>query len=215
METFEFLVLATTPTGDNALVVHTLSERFGRRGFLVHPGKKAGMALFLPLNILEAQVVENPKSALWGLRGIHSLDALQGIRGNLYKNSMSLFVSEVLFRTLRDGVYEDGLYAWCVGQILTLNALEADFANFPVCFLLGLAGALGFRPTWADIAPFAQEYALSLKPFLELPLEQALLQPLNGATRNALCEQLLQYLSFHCDQAIPVKSLAVLRELFQ
>ena len=168
MENIELIVLATTPVGENALVVHTLSREHGRRGFLVRPGKKAGMALFLPLNILEADVVENPKSQLWSLRNIHLRDGLPGIRGNLYKNSMSLFLSEVLFRTLHDGTREDGLYEWCVGSILTLDALERDFSNYHIRFLLELAGALGFRPGFDDIAPFAKEYLHQMKAFLEL-----------------------------------------------
>ena len=215
MNTVELVVLATTKVGENAVVVHTLSREYGRRGFMVRPGKKQGMALFLPLNILEADVVENPKSTLWSLRNILLKDGLSGIRGNLHKNTMTLFLSEVLFRTVREGVFEEGLYEWCIGSILTLNALEADFSNFHIRFLVELAGALGFRPTFDDIAPFAGEHLAPMKQFLETSLSESLLLPLNGATRNALCEELLQYLSYHTDANIQVKSLSVLRELYR
>ncbi len=215
MDNIELIVLATTKVGENALVVHTLSREHGRRGFLVRPGKKAGMALFLPLNILEADVVENPKSTLWSLRGIRLKDALQGIRGNLHKNTMTLFLSEVLFRILRDGSYEDGLYEWCLGSILTLNELESDFANFHIRFLLELAGALGFRPGFDDIAPFAKEQLRELKLFLEKDFGESMLVPLSGVARNELCDCLLQYLSYHTEQSVQVRSLAVLRELYR
>jgi len=211
----EFIVLTTTKVGENALVVHTLSREWGRRGFLVRSAKKTGTTLFLPLNILEADVVESSKSELWTLRNITLKDALEGIRGNLKKNTMTLFLSEVLFRTVRDGANEDGLYEWCVGSILTLNALEADFANFPVRFLLELAGALGFRPTFDDIAPFAGEHLNQMKALTAASFSESLLLPLNGSTRNALCEELLQYLSYHTEANIQVKSLAVLRELYR
>jgi DNA repair protein RecO (recombination protein O) len=213
--TTEFIVLATTKVGDNALVVHTLSREWGRRGFLVRSAKKTGTTLFLPLNILESDVVENSKSELWTLRNITLKDALPGIRGHLQKNTMTLFLSEVLLRTLRDGANEDGLFDWCVGSILTLNALEADFANFPVRFLMELAGALGFRPTFDDIAPFAQEHLTQMKQLLNASFTESMLLPLNGVTRNALCESLLLYLSFHTDSNIQVKSLSVLRELYR
>lgn len=211
----EFIVLTTTKVGENALVVHTLSREWGRRGFLVRSAKKTGTTLFLPLNILEADVVENSKSELWTLKNITLKDALEGIRGNLKKNTMTLFLSEVLFRTVRDGANEDGLYEWCVGSILTLNALEADFANFPVRFLLELAGALGFRPTFDDIAPFAGEHLSQMKALTAASFSESLLLPLNGSTRNALCEELLQYLSYHTEANIQVKSLAILRELYR
>ena len=211
----EFIVLTTTKVGENALVVHTLSREWGRRGFLVRSAKKTGTTLFLPLNILEADVVENSKSELWTLKNITLKDTLAGIRGDLRKNTMTLFLSEVLFRTVRDGANEDGLYEWCVGSILTLNALEADFANFPVRFLLELAGALGFRPTFDDIAPFAGEHLSQMKALTAASFSESLLLPLNGSTRNALCEELLQYLSYHTEANIQVKSLAVLRELYR
>lgn len=215
MNNIELIVLGTTKVGENALVVHTLSREWGRRGFLVRSARKTGTALFLPLNILEADVVENNKSELWSLKGIVLKDALPGIREDLRKNTMTLFLSEVLFRTIRDGVNEDGLYDWCVGSILTLNALEADFANFPVRFLLELAGALGFRPNFDDIAPFAGEHLPQMKTLVSAGFTDCMLLPLSGATRNALCEELLQYLSYHTDSRIQVKSLAVLRELYR
>ena len=178
-DTIELIVLSTTPVGENALVVHTLSREWGRRGFLVPSARKAGTARFLPLNILEAQVVENPKSELWSLRNITPRDALSGIRDNIHKNTMSLFLAEVLLRTLKEGTCEEGLFEWCVGSILTLNALEADFYNYHIRFLIDFAGALG------------------------------------GENRNALCEALLKYLTYHTDSNIHVRSLQVLRELYR
>lgn len=211
----ELIVLSTTKVKESAIVVHTLSREWGRRGFLVQSAKKAGMSLFLPLNILEADVVENPRSDLWSIKNIHALNALNGIRGNLHKNTMTLFLAEVLFRTLQEGANEDGLYEWCVGSILTLDALPADFANFHIRFLLELSGAMGFRPSFQDIAPFAGDKAVILKPFLETSFSESMLIPLSGEVRNSLCEILIRYLEFHSEQPIRVKSLDVLRELYR
>lgn len=213
-EAIEFIVLATTKVGEGALVVHTLSREYGRRGFIVRPGKKASAALFLPLNILEAEVVENPKSELWSLKNFHARDTLNGIRCNLHKNTMTLFLSEVLFRTLRDGAVEDGLYQWCVGSILTLEALDKDFSNYHIRFLLEFAGALGFRPTFADISPFTTEHAAAMRAMLESGFTESMVVPLSGQMRNSLCESILKYLEYHTDQPIRVKSLAILRELY-
>ena len=213
-ENIEAIVLGYTKFGENSVVVHTLSEEYGRRVFLVRIGKKAGMALLLPMNILEMDIVPNPKSTLWSARNLTARDPLNGIRGNLYKNTMSLFLSEVLLRTVRDGQAEDGLYPWCTRSILTLDTLEADFSNFHIRFLLELAGALGFRPSLEDIAPFAEKHLAQLKPFLTSTFTESMLIPLSGEDRNALCEDLLRYLEYHTESSIRVHSLAVLREVF-
>ena len=211
----ELIVLATTKVRDNSIVVHTLSRAYGRCGFLVRVSKKVPMALFLPLNILEADVVENPKSQLRSLRGISARDPLNGIRGNLFKSSITQFISEVLYRSVRDGLAEEGLYDWCISCILTLDALDNDFANFSVWFLLDYASVLGFRPCFEDIAPFAADNLRAMKPFLTASFSEAMLLPLDGNTRNALCESVLRYLEHHTESAIPVRSLAVLRDLYR
>lgn len=213
-ENIEAIVLGYTKFGENSVVVHTLSEEYGRRGFLVRIGRKAGMALLLPMNILEMDIVPNPKSTLWSARNLTARDPLNGIRGNLYKNTMSLFLSEVLLRTVKDGQAEDGLYPWCTRSILTLDTLEAGFSNFHIRFLLELAGALGFRPSLEDIAPFAEKHLALLKPFLTSTFSESMLIPLRGEDRNALCEDLLRYLEYHTESSIRVHSLAVLREVF-
>ena len=150
----ELIILNTTKFRENQLVLHTLSRVHGRRSFLVRVGKQASMALFLPLNLLEGDVTENPKSTLWTVRNLSALHPLNGIRGNLHKNTMTLFMSEVLFRALREGAVEEGLFDWCRKTILTLDAMKSDFSNYPIRFLLELAAALGFSPTFESVAPF-------------------------------------------------------------
>ena len=191
-ESIEAIVLGYTKFGENSVVVHTLSEAYGRRGFLVRIGKKAG----------------------WSARNLMAKDPLNGIRNNLYKNTMSLFLSEVLLRAVKDGQAEDGLYPWCVRSILTLNSLDSDFSNFHIRFLLEFAGALGFSPTFDDIAPFAEKHLVQLKPFLTSSFSESMLLPLRGEERNALCEDLLRYLEYHTESTLRVHSLAVLREVF-
>ena len=133
---------------------------------------------------------------------------------SLCKNTMSLFMSEVLLRTVKDGQAEEGLFPWCVRSILTLDGLGSDFSNFHIRFLLEFAGALGFSPTFEDIAPFAEKHLVQLKPFLSAGFSESMLIPLRGEDRNALCEDLLRYLEYHTESAIRIQSLAVLREVF-
>ena len=213
--TIELIVLGYTRFGENRLVVHTLSREYGRRSFLTRVGKGGGMSLYLPLNILEATVTENPKSSLWNMGKISARFPLFGIRDNLYKNTITLFMSEVLLRTVKEGSQEEGLYDWCVRSVLTLDSLMSNFANFPVRFLLELSEALGFRPELEDVAPFAGEQLGAMQAFLSSDFAEAMLVPLSGEARNALSDSLLRYLEFHTESPINVRSLSVLRELYQ
>ena len=124
-------------------------------------------------------------------------------------------MSEVLLRTVKEGAQEEGLYDWCVRSVLTLDSLMSNFANFPVRFLLELSEALGFRPELEDVAPFAGEQLGAMQAFLSSDFAEAMLVPLSGEARNALSDSLLRYLEFHTESAINVRSLSVLRELYQ
>lgn len=209
------LVLGHTKFGENSLAVHTLSEAYGRRSFLVRIGPKTRMALFLPLNILEADITENPKSDLWNARGFRPLLPLSGIRDNAGKNVMVLFLSEVLYRTIREGVYEQGLYTWCEQQVRTLDAMEGAWSNFHLRFLLELATRLGFCPGPESLAPVAGSHYAELVRLLEASFSEAMLIPLTGEARSEIAESLIRYLEIHTESTLNVRSLAVLRELYR
>lgn len=215
MGSTEIIVLSLTKVRENSVVLHTLSAEYGRRSFITSVSKGTAMAMFLPLNILEAEVVENPKSDLWRIRNISAKYPLNGIRTDIYKNTMTLFMSEVLFRSLRDGVNEDGLFEWCEKNILTLDAVSSDFSNYHLRFLLELSAALGFRPSAEDLAPFAGSRLSEIRKLTELPFAESMMVPLNGDARNEIARSLLDYLSRHLEAQLNVQSLKVLSELFR
>ena len=215
VETIRLIVLGYTRLGDGNLVVHTLSREHGRRGFIARPGKSGGkMSLYLPLNLLEAEIVPSSKSNLWTARKVSAMHPLIGIRNNLYKNTMTLFMSETLTRVLRDGTMEDGLFEWLERCILTLDAMEGDFSNYHIRFLLDLCGALGFRPSPGDMLPFSTARTDALVRFLESSFTESMMIPLTGAERNSISEDFVRYLGFHTDTDINIRSLKVLRELY-
>ena len=214
MNVTELIVLHTTKYGENSIVVHTLSKAYGRRSFLVRGAGKKTMSLFLPLNILEADIIETSKSNLYTARNLVLRHPLLGIRNDMFKNSMTMFMSEVLYRAIKDGTYEEGLYQWCEKIILLLDAMQSDFSNFHIRFLLELSVALGFSPESRDLQPFVGDHYLTVEKFMQSDLATSMLIPLNGTARNEIAESILRYLEFHTDSSLNINSLRVLRELF-
>lgn len=208
------IVLHTTKFGENSLVVHTLSRDYGRRSFFVRGAGKRSMSLFLPLNILEADIKESSRSSLHTAGNLSAKYPLSGIRGDMFKNSMTMFISEVLFRVIKEGVNEQGLYEWCEKNILLLDAISSDFSNFHIRFLLELSVVLGFNPEAGDIAPFVGSHYAVVERFMKETFAESMLIPLNGALRNELAEEILRYIEFHTESAVNVNSLRVLHELF-
>lgn len=172
------------------------------------------MTLFQPLSVLEAEVVESTRSNLYTARSLSMKYPLHGIRGDMFKNSMTMFMSEVLYRTVKDGTNEPGLYEWCEKNILLLDAIDSDFSNFHIRFLLEFAVALGFSPESQDLVPFVGEYQDVTERFMKESFAESMLIPLSGAVRNEIAEDILRYIEFHTESTLKVNSLKVLRELF-
>ena len=211
----ELIVLHTTKFGENSLVVHSLSKEYGRRGFLIRGvGKKSAMSLFQPLSILEADIIESSKSSLYTARNISLKHHLSGIRENMFKNSMTMFISEVIYRSIKDGANEEGLYEWCEKNILLLDSIQSDFSNFHIRFLLEFAIALGFSPESQDLIPFTGHHHDIVERFLKCSFAESMFIPLSGTVRNEIAEEILRYIEFHTDSSLNINSLKVLRELF-
>ena len=210
----ELIVLHTTKFGENSIVVHTLSREYGRRSFLVRGAGKRLMSLFLPLNILEADVQESTKSTLFTARNLTARHPLLGIRSNVFKNSMTMFMSEVLYRVIKEGAAEQGLYEWCERNILLLDAVQNDFSNFHLRFLLELTVALGFSPESRDLQPFVGDHYPTVERFMQTSFAESMLIPLNGSVRNEIAEEILRYIEFHTESSVNINSLKVLRDLY-
>lgn len=209
-----FILLHTTRFGENSIVLHTLSKEYGRKGFVVRSVSKKMMSLLLPLNILEADVTDSGKPGLLPVRNISVSRPLMGIRNNLFKNTMTMFLSEVLYRVVKEGTAEPGLYEWCERQIMLLDAMETDFSNFHLRFLLELSIALGFSPQSEDLRPFLGDNQPFIEQFMSTSFAESMLVPLSGILRNEICEGVLRYIEYHLESTLTINSLKVLRELF-
>lgn len=211
----DIIILHSTKIGENSLVLHTICRGYGRRGLLVRSvGKKFPASFFLPMNVLEAEIAESSKSTLATVRGMTPKYPVISIRNNIFKNAITLFISEVLYRVIKDGTDEQGLFEWCEKEILTLDAMESGFSNFHIRFLLELAVILGFSPDSLDVAPFAGDRMEIMDRFLKTSFEESMMIPLSGAVRSELAEDLLKYIEYHIESTVNVRSLKVLNELF-
>lgn len=214
MNSTEFILLHTTRYGDSSIILHTLSKEYGRKGFFVkNISRRCVSSVFFPLAILEADIDDHVRSRMPNVRNVSLGYALNGIRNNLKKGAISVFVSEVLFRVVKEGMQDSALYDMCERNILLLDAMESDFSNFHLYFLMEFIIALGFSPAPEDLEPFMGEHLSLMSDFISLPFSEAMLVPMSGGIRSELAERLLKYIEFHIESPVNVNSLKVLKEL--
>ena len=211
--TSRIIVLHLTKYSDHGLVLHTIDSTAGRRSFLVRGIKRGNaVSVFHPLSILDIVSAESPKSTMCHLREWDPVRPMHGIRGDLVKSSLAMFLSEVLYRSLTSELADPQLFDWLCDAVVRLDEAEGSVANFPAWFLVSYAVRMGFMPG-ESIEPsgmFPAENAALFQRFLHDPYDEAMTLPLSGNRRQAFARKMLQYLSWHLGTTIDAKSLDVL-----
>lgn len=232
------IVLHLTRQGDSGAVVHVVDSEAGRQGLFVRglgKGRGVSVAAFHNLAILDTVTYATPRSSLLYLREYEPAVPLNGIRSDLAKSTVALFISEVLYRTLRSDDGDPDLFRWLVESIVRFDAAEGSVANFHLWWMAGYCIRSGFRPqdNWSPerplfdmvsasfvASPASTESCLSpeesrlLHLLLNSSLEEALAIPLSASRRRSFSENMLKYLSIHFGVRLEVKSLEVLHAVF-
>lgn len=213
------IVLHLTKYSDSSAVMHAVDSVGGRKSFLVRGlGKKRQSADFHPLNILDVVSAESPKSSLAVLREWEPVASLERIRSDIYKSSQAIFLSEVLYRSLRTEETDEKLFDWLCAAVASLETCEGSVANFHLWFLVSYIVKLGFKPASAqEMEPkglFGERDGELLFTIMQSPLEDTLALPLSGSRRQAFAQTAMRYLSYHLGADLTIRSLPVLHELF-
>ena len=232
------IVLHLTRHGDSGAVVHVVDSEAGRQGLFVRglgKGRGVSASAFHNLAILDTVTYTTPRSSLLYLREYAPAVPLNGIRSDLAKSTVALFISEVLYRTLRSDDGDPDLFRWLVESIVRFDAAEGSVANFHLWWMAGYCVRSGFRPqdNWSEerplfdmvsasfvASPASTESCLSpeesrlLHLLLNSSLEDALAIPLSASRRRSFSGNMLRYLSIHFGVRLEVKSLDVLHAVF-
>ncbi len=237
--TTQAIVLHTIKYSDNSIILHAYTEEFGRTSYMVNgiKSKKCVIkpALLLPLSIVELEVEHHPKKEIHRIKESKIIYSFRSIPFNPVKNSMSFFISEILFRCLKETGKNDPLYHFLLQSIILLDSTDNGIANFHLSFLIQLSSFLGFYPNMDNRASntyfdLLNGYFLSEKPlhthFLSIPESNILKELLQNdfktihtlsyskKQRNGILEQLIGYYRLHLTEFGQIKSLEVLQTLF-
>lgn len=234
----EAIVLHSFKLGENKIVVDLFTFSCGRMTVVApmskSPKAKIKKQVFQPLAILEI-TADVRKSNMPKLTDARILHPFSSIPFEPYKLSISLFVAEFLYRSLRVQQQDEPLFGYVRNSILWLDSCELHYSNFHLVFTMRLSRFLGFYPNLDDYVPGCF-FDLRAGGFTSLtPLHRDFLQPQDASLiglmmrmdffnmhlfrfsrddRNRLIDVVLHYYSLHLTDFPELKSLSVLRELF-
>ena len=233
------IVLHSIKYNDVSNIVDIYTERSGRASFLVKlpRSKKATVksVLFQPLSIIEFEADYRPTSNLHRVKEAKSFYPFSSLPYDPYKSAIALFIAEFLYRAVREEVENKPLFAYLLHSIQWLDEQDKGFANFHLVFLMRLSRFLGLYPNLenynnGDYFDLLNACFIAKKPFhnsfiepddasrlvnlMRMNFETMHLFAMSRVERNRCLLIIIDYYRLHLPEFPPLKSLDVLKELF-
>lgn len=233
------IVLHSLKYSESSQIMHLYTLDFGRQSYLIRGIRKSHsrnrMALYHPLSILNLEVSHSAQRDLQHIREASVSVPLGGITGNPVKETVALFMAEVLYRTLREQESNPSLFLFLENTILLLDMSAEEFPNLHLYFLVQLTRYLGFYPennfdrsspcfdllagrfTEGPPVPgqvLSPELSAGISVLLQADLSALKNIPLRGQDRSLLAGCLIDFYHFHLEGMGSIKTLEIMREIF-
>lgn len=231
------IVFKTTDYSESSVVVQIFTEKFGLQSYLINgikrPKSKIRLNSLQSLHLLDMIVYHKPSGNIQRVSELRHQPVFQQIPYDIVKSSITMFLNEVLYKSLKQHEADEILFEFLFHAIEILDSMSQGLANFHLYFLLRLTRFLGFYPdnTNSSAAYFDLKSGgySSLQPphafILEPPYTALWTKVLNAnfdtlhelkisaAERKVLLEKVLDYYALHSEGFGKVKSLEVLEEV--
>jgi DNA repair protein RecO (recombination protein O) len=233
------IVLHQIKYSDSGIVVQLYSRKYGRLACLIKGlrNKKSGKhnVLFQPLSILDMAIYYKASREIQIMKDFSASYSPSDVYSDIKKSSVAIFLGEVLTSVLREESPNETLFDFLEDSVIYFDQCREGFANFHLAFLAGLCSYLGFEPGKTEIkgikyfdmlnGKFTQhppadgnyagpEISEILAAFFSSSCENINKIMLTGSVRNEVLETLVKYFSIHLPGLRKIKSLEVLKEVF-
>lgn len=218
------LVLHTTEYSETSVIAKVFTRQLGVRSYILKGVRKGGgrtkRNLLQPLSYLDMVVYVNPKTTLNYVKELapHPSDSQFPIPNSQLENALRFFMTELLYKTLREEEPDQELFDYIVSALEQLkDPVSAAHAQMPLVFLLRLTRYLGLWPrdNYSSREPLFDLQAGCFRSTGETTVDAATslllheyLQSVGQDTpspsaslpqRTALMNRLIEYLQLHLD----------------
>lgn len=233
------IVLHTLKYNDESIIAEVLTETSGCVSFMVRisrsPRAAVRYTLFQPLSLLELEWNHKDGGGVRRPKAVQVALPFCSIPYEPHKTAVALFLAEFLRSAVRVEADPGPLFEYLFRSIEWFDTSRSGIANFHLVFLLRLARFLGFEPNLEGArsgacfdleggrfvaSPPAHGHYLAPADAARLPLLMRMnfgtmhLFRFSGSERSRLLACINLYYRLHLPAFPELKSLAVLKELF-
>lgn len=235
----EGIVLHSVKYGESSVIATVFTKEYGRQAYMVKASRnrksknKAG--LLQPLFLVELETYQKQSRNIQNIKNLKSHTAYQNIPFDIVKSTQAIFLSEMLHKTIYEQESYKEMYDFIKHSLLYFDLAEEGKANFHLYFLLRLTEYIGVLPSikktgrgnWLDlkkgsVVPFepshplfagseATEFLIKLSSLKINELDKL---KIPRQTRDLLLGSLVDYYRLHIENLGEIKSLKILREIF-
>lgn len=236
----EGIVLHFIKYGESSVIATIFTKDFGRQSYIVNASRsrksknKAG--LLQPLFLLDLEVYQKQTREIQRIKEFKSLNTYQNIPFDIAKSTQVIFLAEMLYKTIHEQESYPELFHFVKSALLYFDLLEEGWQNFHLYFLFRLTEYFGFLPDtnkigfegWFDlkkgaIVPFEPTHPLYANKEVTghlIALSMLKINELDSfkvprKMRDSILQTLVDYYQLHFENLGEIKSLNVLREVFQ
>lgn len=148
------LVLHTVQYKETSVIAKVFTRQLGVRSYVLKGVRKGGSRtkqnLLQPLSYLDLVVYNNPKTQINYLKEIAphagvAPQALGGMDAEAVHNALRFFMTELLYKTLREEEPMPELFDYVVDSLRFIGE-DRNLSNHPIFFLLTVSRYLGIKP---------------------------------------------------------------------
>ena len=235
--TTKAIVLSSLKYSDTSLIVKCYTEEEGLKSYIIKgvlKAKKGGIkaAYFQPLTQLNLVANHSTKSALHTLKEVQILNPYKTIFRDIVKQSVVLFLSEVLSNSIQEEEKNTDFYNYLEAGLMWLDAHDR-ISNFHLLFLLNASRFLGFYPDTSEIecsgfdllnGSFSEATGnrniisgnelFQFKKLLGINFDSVESVPFSKKERQLVLQIIIRYFELHLDGFRKPKSLQILETVF-
>jgi DNA repair protein RecO (recombination protein O) len=135
---------------ETSIIAKVYTEQLGLQSYIAKGVRKKGSKikrnLFAPLSIIQLTANHKEVEGLRVLREASCEYQLNHIATDMAKTAVSIFIAELLTRTVSAQMTDPNLYHFIENAVLNLDKTTDSIAGFPLGFAISLTQFMGFDP---------------------------------------------------------------------
>ncbi len=232
----EGIVLRLVKYGENGVIATIYTKDFGKQAYIFQTKKsKNKIPQLQPLFILDMEVYHKKNRNVQRIKEYKISPPFTSIPYDIAKTTQALFLAEIISKTIQEEERNPRLFDFITNTILYFDLMDSGTTNFHLYFLAHFAGFAGISPNIDTQVPdgffdlkkgsiklirpihsmhMDRETTTLFKQLVIVKIEELAGLQISNSQKQILLQKLVEYFQLHFESFKEIKSLDILKEIF-